>query len=63
MQMIADGSDCAVCKIEEVGLDGDMLEAQAFAFLAMRVVKGLATSAPSTTGVPHLTGGGILSLP
>ena len=63
MQMIADGSDCAVCKIEEVGLDGDMLEAQAFAFLAMRVAKGLATSAPSTTGVPHLTGGGILSLP
>ena len=63
MQMIAEGSDCAVCKIEEVGLDGDMLEAQAFAFLAMRVVKGLATSAPSTTGVPHLTGGGILSLP
>jgi anhydro-N-acetylmuramic acid kinase len=63
MQMIADGSDCAVCKIEEVGLDGDMLEAQAFAFLAMRVVKGVATSAPSTTGVPHLTGGGILSLP
>ncbi|MEL0122265.1 MAG: anhydro-N-acetylmuramic acid kinase, partial [Paracoccaceae bacterium] len=44
-------------------LDGDRLEAQAFAFLAMRVVKGLVTSAPSTTGVPHLTGGGILSLP
>ena len=28
------------------GLDGDMLEAQAFAFLAVRVMRGLPTSAP-----------------
>ena len=61
MQMIAAGADCHLCKIEDVGLDGDMLEAQAFAFLAMRVARGLSTSAPSTTAVPILTGGGVFS--
>ena len=61
MQMIAAGTTYNLCKIEDVGLDGDMLEAQAFAFLAMRVARGLPTSAPSTTAVPALTGGGIFS--
>jgi anhydro-N-acetylmuramic acid kinase len=61
MQMIAAGATCPVIPVEEVGLDGDMLEAQAFAYLAMRVARGLATSGPTTTGVAMLTGGGILS--
>ena len=61
MQMIASGAPCYVIPVEEVGLDGDMLEAQAFAYLAMRVARGLPTSGPSTTGVSTLTGGGILS--
>ena len=61
MQMIAASTACNLCKIEDVGLDGDMLEAQAFAFLAMRVARGLPTSAPSTTAVRALTGGGIFS--
>lgn len=44
--------------VEEVGWDGDMLEAQAFAFLAVRSLKGLPISLPMTTGVPKpLTGG------
>lgn len=49
--------------VEEVGLDGDMLEAQAFAHLAVRVKRGLPTSCPGTTGVPTPVGGGTLSLP
>jgi anhydro-N-acetylmuramic acid kinase len=49
--------------VEEVGLDGDMLEAQAFAFLAVRVARGLATSCPSTTGVAANVGGGRISRP
>lgn len=49
--------------VEEVGLDGDMLEAQAFAFLAVRVAMGLPTSAPGTTGVPAAVGGGRISRP
>lgn len=45
------------------GLDGDMLEAQAFAYLAVRVVRGLPTSGPSTTGVAAAIGGGRISRP
>jgi len=49
--------------VETAGLDGDMLEAQAFAFLAVRVAMGLPTSCPSTTGVPMAVGGGRISRP
>ena len=49
--------------IEDIGLDGDMLEAQAFAYLAVRVARGLPTSGPSTTGVGALIGGGKISRP
>jgi anhydro-N-acetylmuramic acid kinase len=49
--------------VEDAGLDGDMLEAQAFAFLAVRVARGLPTSAPGTTGVPAAVGGGRISRP
>jgi anhydro-N-acetylmuramic acid kinase len=49
--------------VEDVGLDGDMLEAQAFAFLAVRVLRKLPTSAPGTTGTPALVGGGQISRP
>jgi len=35
---------------EAAGLDGDMLEAQAFAFLAVRALRGLPVSAPAVTG-------------
>lgn len=63
MAMIAAGCDCPVGPVEDVGLDGDMLEAQAFAFLAARVARGLPTSAPSTTGVRAAVGGGTISRP
>jgi len=53
----------AVEPIEAVGLDGDMLEAQAFAFLAVRVLRGLSTSFPGTTGVSAAVGGGEISRP
>lgn len=49
--------------IDSLGLDGDMLDAQAIAFLAPRVVHGLPTSCPATTGVAAAVGGGILSTP
>jgi anhydro-N-acetylmuramic acid kinase len=49
--------------VEAAGLNGDMLEAQAFAFLAVRVAMGLPTSCPSTTGVPVAVGGGQVSRP
>ena len=49
--------------VEAVGWNGDMLEAQAFAYLAARSVQGLALSLPTTTGVLEPTTGGALINP
>lgn len=63
MRMLAVSLDCPVAPVEEIGLDGDMLEAQAFAYLAVRVARGLPTSCPGTTGVRAAVGGGTVSVP
>ncbi|QGX98142.1 anhydro-N-acetylmuramic acid kinase [Roseovarius faecimaris] len=63
MEMLRAALDCPVMPVEQVGLDGDMLEAQAFAHLAVRVLRGLPTSGPSTTGVRASVSGGVLSRP
>jgi anhydro-N-acetylmuramic acid kinase len=63
MEMLNAALDFPVEPVEVVGLDGDMLEAQAFAYLAVRVARGLPTSCPGTTGVSAAVGGGIVSLP
>ncbi|MEO1494532.1 MAG: anhydro-N-acetylmuramic acid kinase [Pseudomonadota bacterium] len=63
MSMLADRLDAPVDPVEAVGLDGDMLEAQAFAYLAVRVLRGLPTSAPSTTGCREPVCGGRISYP
>jgi anhydro-N-acetylmuramic acid kinase len=50
--------DAPVLTAEDMGWDGDALEAQAFAYLAMRSRKGLPLSLPTTTAVPQpMTGG------
>jgi len=61
MEMMRASAGCPVEPVEVVGLDGDMLEAQAFAYLAARVARGLPTSCPSTTGVRAAIGGGVMS--
>jgi len=44
--------------VEAVGWRGDALEAEAFAFLAVRSIRGLPLSLPETTGAPGpMTGG------
>ncbi|WP_341222770.1 anhydro-N-acetylmuramic acid kinase [Loktanella salsilacus] len=63
MQMIAAAVDVPVRPVDEAGLDGDMLEAQAFAYLAVRVARGLPTSCQGTTGVRAAVSGGTLSRP
>lgn len=45
--------------VETVGWNGDALEAELFGFLAVRSLKGLPLSLPSTTGVPSPTTGGV----
>ncbi|MFC4270759.1 anhydro-N-acetylmuramic acid kinase [Sneathiella chungangensis] len=50
--------------VEAVGWRGDDLEAEAFAFLAVRSVRGLPLSLPTTTGVPEpMTGGRLYPAP
>ncbi len=44
--------------VERVGWDGDALEAQAFAYLAVRSLDGLPLSFPGTTGVQAPMPGG-----
>lgn len=61
--MIADRVPAEVAPAEALGLDGDLLEAQAFAFLAVRALRGLALSVPGTTGVAAPTPGGRIARP
>ncbi|KZY38649.1 anhydro-N-acetylmuramic acid kinase [Roseovarius sp. HI0049] len=63
MEMLRVALDCPVEPVEAAGLDGDMLEAQAFAYLAVRVVRGRPTSGPGTTGVRAAVCGGTISRP
>ena len=49
--------------VEALGWEGDALEAQAFAFLAMRSRRALPLSLPTTTGVAAPATGGRLHLP
>ena len=52
--------DGKVISAEEVGWDGDSLEAQAFAYLAVRSLNGLSFTYPHTTGVKSPISGGVL---
>ena len=61
MALVSEALDCPVLPVEEVGMDGDMLEAQAFAYLAARVYSRLPTSAPGTTGAAKPVCGGTIS--
>ena len=48
---------------EEVGFNGDSMEAEAWAYLAVRSQKKLPISFPMTTGVSEPMTGGVLALP
>ena len=63
MAALAMRTGLSVAPVESIGLNGDMLEAQAFGYLAVRVLRGLPTSCPTTTGVPAAVGGGQISRP
>jgi anhydro-N-acetylmuramic acid kinase len=61
MRMLAHALAVPVEPIETIGADGDALEAQAFAFLAVRTLCGLPISFPATTGAPRPLCGGRLA--
>jgi anhydro-N-acetylmuramic acid kinase len=52
---------CKVTTAEVVGWSSDFLEAQAFGFLAARVLEGKPLTFPTTTGVSMPTPGGVLA--
>ena len=58
MEALAAALDAPVETVEAVGWNGDVLEAQAFAYLAVRSRYGLPLSLPGTTGVAQPTTGG-----
>ncbi len=61
MTELSTRSLCPVEEIDSIGVNGDDLEAQAFAFMAVRSVKGLPLSFKGTTGViKPLTGGNLI---
>jgi anhydro-N-acetylmuramic acid kinase len=61
MAMIAERVEAAVAPAEAAGMDGDALEAEAWAYLAVRSLKGLPITFPGTTGAPQPLTGGVLA--
>jgi anhydro-N-acetylmuramic acid kinase len=61
MAMLAAHVDSAVAPAEALGFDGDAVEAEAWAYLAVRSLKGLPITFPGTTGVRAPTPGGLLA--
>ena len=59
LRAVLEGS--RVVTAEDVGWRGDFVEAEAFAYLAVRSLYGLPISLPSTTGAPRPMSGGVLS--
>jgi anhydro-N-acetylmuramic acid kinase len=60
MKGLAERFSVSVRPVEDVGWNGDALEAQCFAFLAVRSLRGLPLSLPTTTGVAAPQKGGRL---
>jgi anhydro-N-acetylmuramic acid kinase len=54
---------CKVLIAEQVGWAGDAIEAQAFAYLAVRALRRLPLSWPTTTGVRAPVTGGVRHMP
>jgi anhydro-N-acetylmuramic acid kinase len=61
MSMLAARVENAVVPAEAVGLDGDSIEAEAWAYLAVRSLLKLPITFPGTTGVDQPMTGGILA--
>jgi anhydro-N-acetylmuramic acid kinase len=46
---------------DTLGWNGDAIEAEGFAYMAVRTLKGLPSSFAGTTGVPRATVGGVVA--
>ena len=59
LQALREALDCEVISAEDAGWDGNAIEAQAFACLAVRNLRDLPISWPLTTGAPTPMTGGV----
>ena len=59
MRRLAERLGVSVEPVEAIGFDGDAIEAQCFAYLALRSRRGAPLSFPTTTGVPKPMTGGV----
>ncbi|MVA22688.1 anhydro-N-acetylmuramic acid kinase [Agrobacterium vitis] len=56
-----EGAD--IVNADDLALDGDAMEAEAWAYLAVRSLKGLPLTFPGTTGVRQAVSGGVYQMP
>ncbi len=63
IQNLRDLLQASVIVAEDVGMNGDSMEAEAWAYLAVRCLRGLAITFPGTTGVAAPLSGGRLTAP
>ncbi|MFN3349327.1 anhydro-N-acetylmuramic acid kinase, partial [Pseudorhodoplanes sp.] len=64
MRMLAERlAPARVETAQEAGFDANAIEAQAFAFMAVRSLRGLPITFPTTTGVPLPMTGGVVAEP
>jgi anhydro-N-acetylmuramic acid kinase len=63
MQALAERLPCPIVPADSLGWQADMIEAQAFAYLAVRSLQGRPLTFPTTTGVPTAMTGGRLVQP
>ncbi len=60
LDMIAAATRLRVEATDALGWNGDALEAEGFAYMAVRTLRGLPISFPGTTGVPAAMAGGVV---
>ncbi len=63
MRMLAEALPCPLLSAEQAGWRGDSIEAEAFALLAVRTLRGLPIGWPTTTGVSRPQTGGVVNRP
>ncbi|PCI41814.1 MAG: anhydro-N-acetylmuramic acid kinase [Rhodospirillaceae bacterium] len=63
MKMLQNEVEAKVMSADDLGWDGDALEAQAFAYLAVRSIESLPITFPATTGVKSPLSSGTLHKP
>jgi anhydro-N-acetylmuramic acid kinase len=63
MELLRRHLEAPVLSAEDIGLNGDSIEAEAWAYLAVRSLKSLPITFPGTTGVAAPMTGGVLARP